>query len=376
MRTRSLIITLLVAALLLTLSVTPSLAFDVNRTGSGAELKWPSKQAAYLISETNGPAGSATAIIAGMNTWNAAGSSFNFIYAGSHSGAPYGEYDGQNICDFGPLSSGTIAMNTIWYNSTTGEILDADIRFNTNYGWTIGGSASTFDVQNIATHELGHTLSLADLYSAADTEKTMYGYGSYGETGARTLHSDDIAGIRYLYPSDNPPADDPPADDPPADDPPADDPPADDPPADDPPADDPPPPAESGLFWWGTYNAVCCGNSRLSFVGAIDNDRKSSISYGCSYLPSWDGVAETTTGTKTLRYRIRGCGYNISGSWTPGVEFGSDWIVIFTLEWTGSGFTISAYRVDEGAIRDYKGNLETLKQKSKFLDSTLIVPGE
>jgi hypothetical protein len=56
------------------------------------------------------------------------------------------------------------------------------------------------DVANIATHELGHTLVLADLYGGGDTEKTMYGYASAGETKKRTLHSDDIAGIRYLFP--------------------------------------------------------------------------------------------------------------------------------------------------------------------------------
>ncbi len=56
------------------------------------------------------------------------------------------------------------------------------------------------DVQNIAIHELGHSLQRLDLYGTADTEKTMYGIAADGEIKKRTLHADDIAGIRYIYP--------------------------------------------------------------------------------------------------------------------------------------------------------------------------------
>lgn len=43
-------------------------------------------------------------------------------------------------------------------------------------------------------------MSLGDLYGSGDTEKTMYGYASLGETKKRTLHQDDIDGISYIYP--------------------------------------------------------------------------------------------------------------------------------------------------------------------------------
>jgi len=55
-------------------------------------------------------------------------------------------------------------------------------------------------VQNIATHELGHSLCLDDLYGTADSEKTMHGFADTGETKKRTLEAEDIAGIRYIYP--------------------------------------------------------------------------------------------------------------------------------------------------------------------------------
>jgi len=47
-------------------------------------------------------------------------------------------------------------------------------------------------------------LSLGDLYGSGDTEKTMYGYSSPGETKKRTLHQDDIDGICYIYPESEP----------------------------------------------------------------------------------------------------------------------------------------------------------------------------
>jgi predicted Zn-dependent protease len=55
------------------------------------------------------------------------------------------------------------------------------------------------DLQNIATHELGHGLGLNDLYESAASEETMYGYSTYGEMSKRSLFIGDIAGIHDLY---------------------------------------------------------------------------------------------------------------------------------------------------------------------------------
>ena len=66
--------------------------------------------------------------------------------------------------------------------------------------WGTDGSAGKMDVQNLATHELGHSQRLLDLYGTADAEKTMYGCSSTGETKKRTLEAEDIAGIQYIYP--------------------------------------------------------------------------------------------------------------------------------------------------------------------------------
>jgi len=63
------------------------------------------------------------------------------------------------------------------------------------------GDTGIMDLQNIATHELGHALGLADLYdtTAPVPEQTMYGYASTGETKKRSLEAGDKAGITVLY---------------------------------------------------------------------------------------------------------------------------------------------------------------------------------
>lgn len=55
------------------------------------------------------------------------------------------------------------------------------------------------DFENIATHELGHSIGSGDLYEIACSGQTMYGYAGYGETNKRTLEDGDITGIWELY---------------------------------------------------------------------------------------------------------------------------------------------------------------------------------
>ncbi|MCW4044754.1 MAG: matrixin family metalloprotease [Candidatus Bathyarchaeota archaeon] len=102
---------------------------------------------------------------------------------------------------FGSISNtNIIAQTTIWYNRFTKVIVDFDMVFNTY--WTWGDATTTsgvMDLQNIATHELGHGFGLADLYQSKWSEQTMYGYASIGETKKRTLASGDSAGIQALY---------------------------------------------------------------------------------------------------------------------------------------------------------------------------------
>lgn len=139
------------------------------------------------------------AITAGHAAWNGAGSLFAFGYLGgtSRTGPTL---DGYNVINAGYLGTGgTIAQNAYWYNRRTKIVSENDITFNTYYQWTVGGTPTSFDIQNIAAHELGHCLVLDDLYKTAQAEMTMYGYGAYNETKKRTLEQGDRDGIIRIY---------------------------------------------------------------------------------------------------------------------------------------------------------------------------------
>jgi len=170
-------------------------------------VKWPGIHPIidYLVNEnTNDCTGEKDAVTAAANAWSSV-TSFTFRYAGPTS-AQGASYDGMNEIMWGS-TGGSLATTYSWYDDMSKSMLEADIVFNDVYAWGNGASPSFFDIQNIATHELGHWLSLRDLYGdigdgVYDTGKTMYGYASQNEVIKRTLHEDDIAGIQWVYPPD------------------------------------------------------------------------------------------------------------------------------------------------------------------------------
>ena len=176
--------------------------YAVSKTSGGAEIKWPVASANFYINASGGPSGALEAVKAALQTWtDVSTSNFNFVYSGETSSTAYGQNDGTNIVCFGALGSGyesTIALNTYWASVSLGTLVDSDIKLNTVFSFATDSSAGAYDVQSIALHELGHALSLADLYNTSDSAKVMYGYGSLGEV-KRVLDQDDKDGITYLY---------------------------------------------------------------------------------------------------------------------------------------------------------------------------------
>ena len=74
-----------------------------------------------------------------------------------------------------------------------GQILDADILFNTAVKFTTDGSGSS-DLQTVATHEIGHFFGLDH---SAVVKATMFPFAPPIE---RALSYDDVAAISSLYP--------------------------------------------------------------------------------------------------------------------------------------------------------------------------------
>jgi len=115
------------------------------------------------------------------------------------------EPDGYNEFLFGNYSDpNVIAITVTWgYFSVPPafrRIIEFDVLFDTDFVW---GDAKinpeVMDLQNIATHEIGHGLGLADVYQTACSPVTMYGYSIEGETQKQTLAAPDIKGLQALY---------------------------------------------------------------------------------------------------------------------------------------------------------------------------------
>jgi hypothetical protein len=118
--------------------------------------------------------------------------------------------DGRNEYSFGNYpEEGVIAVTVVWSGVPIGgkgrQIIEYDVLFDTDYNWfdctqtSCTAENKGMDLQNIATHETGHGVGLADVYDSACSEVTMYGYSTYGEIKKRDLETPDIIGLQTLY---------------------------------------------------------------------------------------------------------------------------------------------------------------------------------
>lgn len=114
--------------------------------------------------------------------------------------------DNQNEVYFADITnSGVIAVTIVWGifggPPFARQLVEWDqVYDDVSFDWSTDatGVAGKMDFDNIATHELGHSVGMGDLYNSC-TEETMYGYAAYGETKKRDLASGDITGIDKLY---------------------------------------------------------------------------------------------------------------------------------------------------------------------------------
>lgn len=121
-----------------------------------------------------------------------------------------------NTFDCWDFSLNTIAVTTTTYRPDTGEILDSDIEFNEGvFLFTTvdsprceqGGESLNCvatDIRNTATHEVGHLIGLDHTDKPASQEATMLAKASLGDTFMRTLAQDDIDGVCWMYPANEP----------------------------------------------------------------------------------------------------------------------------------------------------------------------------
>lgn len=120
--------------------------------------------------------------------------------------------EGWKDLSFNP-PAGALAVTITTFDYGKGEIIDADILFNGDYfQWAnVDTESESFniDIENIATHEIGHFFGLDhssdnpfevnDRYADA----TMYYAAVPGDISGRSIEDDDLFAIIHLYPKDD-----------------------------------------------------------------------------------------------------------------------------------------------------------------------------
>ncbi len=107
-------------------------------------------------------------------------------------------FDENNSSGYFPPGSSTVALTPVWFYSD-GRIVDADVLFNgSSFQFTTSGQAGRFDVQDVATHELGHLLGLDHTGWAGGT---MFPYVDPTVILHRSLSTDEVHGLRAAYPA-------------------------------------------------------------------------------------------------------------------------------------------------------------------------------
>lgn len=111
--------------------------------------------------------------------------------------------DGVNLVTLGAqesLGSGVLAA-TFLTSDAAGKLVDVDIVFGRGIAFSTSVSADpgSYDLEAIATHEVGHFLGLEH---SGLSRATMVPFSDRGDAHQRTPESDDRIGASVLYPAD------------------------------------------------------------------------------------------------------------------------------------------------------------------------------
>jgi len=136
---------------------------------------------------------------AGLEVWANADCGFSVSYQGEHAGGPPG-IDGLNVI---------YIVSVDWREEPTlltapligvsgNDIVEADLMLNAEFfDWTTDGDLGqpAFDVQGAVAHESGHFVGLDEVDLSDQTMNPLHN----GTEAARSLGTDDIAGLCALY---------------------------------------------------------------------------------------------------------------------------------------------------------------------------------
>jgi len=118
----------------------------------------------------------------------------------------------QDPCADQAYPARAFAVTVVWHNTSTGEILDADMMINDEFA--VGGNAggpyancpdtgcegTDADLASIVTHEIGHFIGIGH---TDVPQATMFASADRRDVGKRTLAQDDVDAVCDIYPPGN-----------------------------------------------------------------------------------------------------------------------------------------------------------------------------
>jgi hypothetical protein len=216
-------VTLTLAFALLSGAVSPLqayLTFGATTAEGRVTLRWNRLPVRYFVTDRDAPGITAgdlqRSVDRSFMTWqNVTTATVSFQDVGFTSAPPFRE-DGVSTLGFEarPDLDRVLGATSFVIDTTTGDIVEADVFFNTTFAWSVSaaGEPGRYDLESIATHEIGHLLGLG--HSAlGETEVRPVGRRviaaeaamfpiaySAGSIDGRRLRADDIAGVSVVYP--------------------------------------------------------------------------------------------------------------------------------------------------------------------------------
>ncbi len=201
-----LLLTAALCSLILSLAG-PAAAYEISKAqSSGKELRWTSLPMKFNIENGSLKGLSASqcqsAIRAAYKAWaDVSCSVFTTKDQGVVGASTNNTKDHVNTHTFpsnwiGSYPQNALAFTRTSYDPTSGKILDADVLYNPKHTWSSSGSFYAYDMQSVATHEIGHEMGFGHSQHAT---ASMYYVTPNGATHQRSLHSDDIAAACHSY---------------------------------------------------------------------------------------------------------------------------------------------------------------------------------
>jgi hypothetical protein len=121
-----------------------------------------------------------------------------------------GSMDGYNVNGWWSLGGNTLGLSRWWYDpgSVVGgykSILESDVWYTKDKSWTTDwntavNNGNIIDLQSVATHELGHSIGMGDLYTLSDARKNDYAQVmNLYDAPQRALGNGDRTGAQVMY---------------------------------------------------------------------------------------------------------------------------------------------------------------------------------